>query len=130
MARYLGRELSPTDSRRMLKGLDISFLDLITMARMGDKGARKALTETGRYLGQGMSMIVNALNPSRIVLGGEITAAWDMVEESVRAGISERSLTDGAAGTPIIPEMTSTHPRLRGATALVAAPVFAAPAVA
>jgi hypothetical protein len=75
-------------------------------------------------------MIVNALNPSRIIVGGEITAAWDLVGADVRTGISQRSLTDTAASTPIIPEVASRHPRLRGATALVAGPVFAAPTLA
>ena len=74
--------------------------------------------------------IVNALNPSRIIVGGEITAAWDLVEDEIRAGISERSLTDRAGATPIIPEVASRHPRLRGATALVAGPIFAAPQLA
>lgn len=130
MARYLGQPLTQGNSRRLLKGLDISFLDLITLARTGDTRARAALEETGRYLGQGMSMIVNALNPSRIFIGGEITAAWDLVNDHIRAGIAERSLTDSAANTPVIPEMSSTHPRLRGATALVAAPSYAAPRLA
>jgi predicted NBD/HSP70 family sugar kinase/biotin operon repressor len=130
VARYLGKPMTPDGARAMLKGIDISFIDVITLARTGDAQARHALQETGRYLGQGMSMIVNALNPSRIIVGGEITAAWDLVQEHIRAGISERSLTDRAAATPIIPEVASRHPRLRGATALVAGPVFAAPQLA
>jgi hypothetical protein len=39
-------------------------------------------------------------------------------------------LTTLAAETPLIPEPASSFPRLRGATALVAAPLFAAPQVA
>jgi predicted NBD/HSP70 family sugar kinase len=130
VARYLGKPITPGGARGMLKGIDISFLDLVTLARTGDQQALKALRETGRHLGRGMSMIVNALNPSRIIVGGEITAAWDLVEDDVRGGISERSLTERAAATPIIPEVASRHPRLRGATALVAGPVFAAPQLA
>jgi hypothetical protein len=48
----------------------------------------------------------------------------------MRAMIRERALTSLAAATPIIPEPASNYPRLRGATALVAAPIFAAPQVA
>ena len=75
-------------------------------------------------------MLINGLNPAQIVLGGEITAAWDEVAPLVRAVIASRALTAAAAATPIVPEPPDEHPRLRGATALVAAPLYAAPAVA
>ncbi len=131
LARYLGaQDLSPAESRELLRRHDVTFTDLVTRARTGDERALDAIRETGRYLGLGLSMIVNALNPSRIVLGGEITAAWDLVAERVRREVADRALTRTAANTPIIPEQTSTHPRLRGATAIVAAPLFAAPQVA
>ena len=71
---------------------------------------------------------MNGLNPSRIFVGGELNAAWD-IGPWVRAEIAERALATSAAVTPIIPEQTVANPRLRGAIALVAAPLFAAPMV-
>ena len=131
LGRYLGAEdISPAESRELLKRHGITFTDLVRRARSGDERALSAIRQTGRYLGLGLSMIVNALNPSRIVVGGEITAAWDLVADLVREEVEGRALTRAAAATPVIPEQTSTHPRLRGATALVAAPLFAAPRVA
>jgi N-acetylglucosamine repressor len=130
IARYLGCELSLSQSRELLKYRAISYDDLLTRARTGDRNALAALEVTGRYLGQGLSMIVKALNPSQIFVGGEITAAWDLIDEVVRAEVESRSLTENAAHTPIIPEQASAYPRLRGATALVAAPLFAAPRLA
>jgi hypothetical protein len=61
-------------------------------------------------------------------VGGEITGAWDLIDRPIREAIAQRALSEAAAATPIIPE-TSEFPRLRGATALVAAPMFAAPQV-
>ena len=84
---------------------------------------------TGRYLGIGVSMIVQALNPAQIVVGGEITGAWDLVEPAIRAEVARRALTPRAAETPVLPEPAGRMPRLRGAIALVAAPVYAAPQV-
>ena len=66
----------------------------------------------------------------QVFVGGEITQAWDMIEAAVREGILERALTPAAAQTPVVPEQLGGYPRLRGATALVAAPHFAAPRVA
>lgn len=129
LSRYLGRELSSPETRTLLAETELTVTDLIMRARTGDAKAREALMETGRYLGLGLAMIVNTLNPARIFVGGEVTAAWDLIGPAVRAEIEERALTAPAAATPVIPEQSVGYPRLRGACALVAAPTFAAPNV-
>jgi predicted NBD/HSP70 family sugar kinase len=128
VARYLGQELSPA-LRERLHETQLTVEDVILRARGGDRQARTALEDTGRYLGLGLSMIVKALNPAQILLGGEITGAWDIIEPAIRAELSRGALTREAAETPVIPERAGSLPRLRGAIALVAAPVFAAPQV-
>jgi N-acetylglucosamine repressor len=74
--------------------------------------------------------IVNAVDPARICIGGEIIAAWDLIEPAVRAALSERALSPDAAKTEIRIVTLEEHPRLRGAATLVAAPAFAAPPIA
>ena len=130
LSRYLGHELAPAETRALLEETSLTIEDVITRARTGDARARQALDETGVYLGRGLAMIVNALNPSRIFIGGELTAAWDIIEPRVRAQIAERALNAAAAATPIIPEQGVANPRLRGAVAMIAAPAFAAPEIA
>jgi N-acetylglucosamine repressor len=130
LSRYLGRELSPIWGQSTRQAVPLTIEDLIARARAGDKQASAAIEATGHYLGVGIGGIVNALNPSEVFVGGEITGAWDMIESAVREGILERALTRAAASTPVVPEQIGGYPRLRGATALVAAPHFAAPRVA
>jgi N-acetylglucosamine repressor len=130
LARYLGVDLSQPDGVGRLQESTFTIDDLIARARSGDARAIRALEETGRYLGVGLSVIVNGLNPARVFVGGEIAQAWDFVEAVVRSGVAERALTEAAANTPIVPEPGTEHPRLRGATALMVAPQFAAPQVA
>jgi len=129
VARYLGHELSPAIARELLQRSGVTVDDVIGRAGGGDERARDALTETGRYLGIGLSTIVQALNPAQIFVGGEITGAWDLIEPALRAEIARRALTRRAAETPLVPEPAGSLPRLRGAIALVAAPVYAAPQV-
>jgi N-acetylglucosamine repressor len=129
LARYLGREPSAAESRRLLGQRDLTFGDLISRAKGGEQRARDALRESGRYLGLGLASIINALNPARIYVGGEITAVWELIEAEVGAAIGSRALTLAAARTPIVPDRPAVHPRLLGATALVAAPLFSAPQV-
>jgi len=130
LCRYLCQDTSLGQGCSAPDGIDLTISDLIARARTGDERAREAIAETGRHLGLGIAMIVNALNPSKIFVGGEITAAWDMIEGAVRTAVSERALTQGAAETPVIPEQVGGYPRLHGALALVTAPMFAAPRVA
>jgi predicted NBD/HSP70 family sugar kinase len=89
-----------------------------------------AIEATARYLGLGLASVVNALDPACLCIGGEITAAWDLIEGPLRAALAERALTPAAAQTELRPVPASEHPRLQGAAALVTAPAFAAPVVA
>ncbi|MEO8620169.1 MAG: ROK family transcriptional regulator [bacterium] len=130
LSRYLGRELVPLWGGAVHQASSLTIEDLIARARGGDTRATSAIVETGRYLGVGIASIVNGLNPSQVFVGGEITGAWDLIESAIREGILERALTRAAAATPVVPEQMGGYPRLRGATALVAAPHFAAPRVA
>jgi predicted NBD/HSP70 family sugar kinase/ribosomal protein S25 len=130
LSRYLGRELIPMWGQSTRQAVPLTIEDLIARARGGDVRATSAIEATGHYLGIGIASIVNALNPSQVFVGGEITGAWDMIEGAVREEILQRALTRAASVTPVIPEQLGGYPRLRGATALVAAPHFAAPRVA
>jgi N-acetylglucosamine repressor len=127
VARYLGRELATRESYAQVRETRLTVADVIARARAGDAAARTALEVTGRYVGLGLAAIVNALNPARIVVGGEIAAGWDLIKPQVVAALAERTLTQGTAATPVIPEPHDPQTRLRGAAALVVAPVFAAP---
>lgn len=129
MARYFGRSLD-ADAAVSDEQPYFRIDDLIARARAGDVKAVSAIQATGRFLGLGLASVVNAYDPSRVYIGGEITAAWDLIEPTVRAGLAERGLTPAASALDIRTVATSEYPRLQGAAALVTAPAFAAPVVA
>jgi len=130
LARYFELDASVPSSREALRGYDFGIEDLIARVRAGDVRATAALTETGRYLGIGLAGIITALSPARVVVSGEITAAWDVIGGLVAAGVRERTITSAAASTPIVVAPPGDASRLRGATALLVARRFAAPKVA
>ncbi|HYW12371.1 MAG TPA: ROK family protein [Longimicrobium sp.] len=131
MARYFGLDASVPEGRERLRLSGFTMEDLITRVRGGDAKARAALEETGHYLGLGLAGVVTALSPARILIGGEITGAWDLIQDIVAQRIRDRTLTAAAAATPVsaVP-LQNESPRLRGATALLVARKFAAPRVA
>jgi N-acetylglucosamine repressor len=129
LARYFDEDLSSREASTRLRARGFTIGDLIARSREGDAVAAATLEQTAFYLGVGIASIVNALNPGRVVVGGDITGAWDVLGPVIRAEVEARALTRAAAGIPIIPD-PADGARLRGATALVMAPVFAAPRVA
>ena len=129
LSRYFGHDLSEPKPRGA-ETAAFSVEDLIARARAGDAKALAAINSTARYLGLGLASIVNAMDPNRIYIGGEITTAWSLIEPIVRSALRERTLTDFGGATEIHVVPAEEHPRLRGAVALVAAPAFAAPMVA
>jgi predicted NBD/HSP70 family sugar kinase len=129
LARYFGRQAEPPGPVRA-EQQRFTMEDLIARARAKDAKAAAALEATARYLGLGLASVINALDPARVYIGGEITLAWDLIESTVRSALAERTLTAAAADTDIRPVAATEYPRLQGAAALIAAPAFAAPVVA
>src|ERR1700682_1750120 len=132
LSRYFGWNLSKLNPNSLRDAEHSSFtvLDLVARARGGDVKAIAAIQATARFLGLGLGTIVKVVNPDCIYLGGEITTAWDLIENPVREALAERALTEHASRTPLKVTSIQELPRLRGAAALIAAPSFAAPRVA
>src|SRR6476661_2437174 len=129
LSRYFGRDLAEPGPRDV-DASTFTVEDLIARARAGDAKALAAINSTARYLGLGIASIINAVDPARVYVGGEITTAWSLIEPIVRSALRERTLTEFGGTTEIHVVPAEEHPRLRGAVVLVAAPAFAAPMVA
>lgn len=129
-ARFLGLPFDGRTTRAEVEARGVTMCDVIAKADDGDGVALAALRETGRFLGLGLAGIVNALDPSLLVVGGDIARAWSFVADDVVATIRERALTPGAAAIAIELDDDHLRTRLKGAAALVVAPSFAAPSIA
>jgi N-acetylglucosamine repressor len=103
--------------------------EIVRRARGGEPAAVSALTETGRHIGKGLALVVNAFNPGRVYVGGEITAVWELLEGPIRDALAASTITERARATPVVPDSAPAEYRLRGAVALVTAPGYAALAV-
>jgi predicted NBD/HSP70 family sugar kinase len=100
--------------------------EIIRRAQLGEPAAVATLTETGRQIGRGLAAVIGAFNPKRIYIGGEVTAAWDLLEPAIRDVLTAETLTGPARATPVYPDANPAEYRLLGAVALVSAPSFAA----
>jgi predicted NBD/HSP70 family sugar kinase len=120
------RTATETERARARRAPAPDVEEIVQRARRGERAAVDALIDTGREIGRGLSAVVNTFNPARIYLGGEVTAAWNLLEPTLRAALAEGTLTVVARTTPVIPDRSPAEYRLLGAVALVTAPTFAA----
>lgn len=103
----------------------VAFPELVDRAIRGEREANAALTETAHYLGVGISNLVVGFSPEVVVVGGEITRAWALLEATLTGKI-ERSVRRGLPSARILPSTLGEQPTLMGAISLVLANKFAA----
>lgn len=72
--------------------------EAVTRARAGDERAIRGLAEVGRYLGIGIGNMISVITPDRVVLGGGVAAAADLllapINDELRARIHTTSLAE------------------------------------
>jgi len=56
---------------------EITAEEVFQRAKKGDKAALQAFSQAGYYLGVGLSIAINLLNPAKILLGGAVMEAGD-----------------------------------------------------
>jgi N-acetylglucosamine repressor len=115
--------------RRARKDFAPGIDEVVRRARSGEEAAVQALVETAAHIGHGLAVLVSAFNPGRIYVGGEITAAWDILEGPMREALVAGTISGSAGRTLIVPDSSLAEYRLLGAVALVTAPGYAALAV-
>jgi glucokinase len=67
--------------------------EAIARARAGDVRAIDGLAQAGRYLGIGIANMIAVISPDRVVLGGGVSAAGDLLLEPIRAELRRRVRT-------------------------------------
>ncbi len=76
--------------------------EAVTRARSGDPAAIEGLRRVGRYLGIGIANMITVIAPDRVIIGGGIAAAGDLLLDPVRAEIRRRVLTTALGEVTIV----------------------------
>jgi len=64
--------------------------EAVRAARAGDARALAGLADVGRYLGIGIANMVTVISPDRVVIGGGVAAAGELLFAPIRAEIARR----------------------------------------
>ncbi|MEO8437145.1 MAG: ROK family protein [Chloroflexota bacterium] len=71
-------------------------------ARAGDARALAGFAEVGRYLGIGLANMVAVISPDRVVIGGGISAAGDLLLTPIREELHRRVHTTTLAAVEVV----------------------------
>jgi predicted NBD/HSP70 family sugar kinase/biotin operon repressor len=117
LSRSLGEPLDPDD--------------LLARAAAGDPGCRRALADAGRHIGAAVADLCNLMNPERIVVGGSMAGAGDLLLDPLREAVRLRAIPSAADDVEIVLGELGERAELLGAVALVlheAGPAWGGPA--
>jgi glucokinase len=77
-------------------------------ARAADPRAIAGLALVGRYLGIGIANMIVVVNPDVVVIGGGISAAFDLLKGPIEAELRERVHTTALEGVRVVPAELGT----------------------
>jgi predicted NBD/HSP70 family sugar kinase len=93
--------------------------DVVGRALNGDPRCRRALADAGRHIGLAVANLCNLVNPERIVVGGSMGHAGDLLLDPLRESVRLRAIPSAAEDVEIVPGELGERAELLGAVALV-----------
>lgn len=116
----------PALARRIseLCGCDLSLAEGAARARAGDEAVRAIFASAGETLGLALAAVINVLNPSRVLVGGEGVEMLDLLLEPMRAALAAHCFDGLFNDLDLIVEPWGDDAWARGAAGLVLDELF------
>lgn len=112
------------------RGLDATTsADVVALVRAGDLTASHAVRDAGRSIGGVLAACVSLLNPSVIVVGGQVAEAGEHLIAGIREVVYRRSLPLATQHLRIVATRTGAEAGVLGASAMAAEHVLSAAAI-
>lgn len=114
-----GRKASPQLAEAVARlGAGLTTRDLADLAGAGDPTARELFAEAGRRLGQAVGNLVNVLDPDRVIIGGGVARAGELILGPCRERARALVLATEARELPIVPAELGPRAAAVGAASL------------
>ncbi|MBE3575496.1 MAG: ROK family transcriptional regulator [Firmicutes bacterium] len=99
-------------------------------ARQGNVLGRQLMEETGRFLGIGVSILCNVINPEAVVLGGGVSRSSDLFLGAVQDALETHTLEGRGRGVKVLVSQLGADAGPVGAATLVLQKMFSAEGLA
>lgn len=106
------------DLLRATHGADLTVARMVALAVDGDRAASRVIADAGRVIGGVLAALCNQFNPERVVVGGELAAAGDVLLEPVRQAVARFAIPAAADGLRIVAGELSDRAEILGALVL------------
>jgi predicted NBD/HSP70 family sugar kinase len=90
---------------------------MLELAAAGDAGCRRVVADAGRAIGSAVANLCNLVNPERVVVGGDLAGAGDLLLDPIREVVSRFAIP--AAVPEIVAGVLGERAEVLGALALV-----------
>ena len=112
-----GTDIALRGSARL--GRPVSAAEIFQLAAAGDPAADAAVEEVCCALGAGLGIIVNGLNPERVLLAGSVAKSLHPLEARLRAALARYSFEGARKSTHLEILSLDKAATVRGGAALV-----------
>ncbi|SNS14423.1 Sugar kinase of the NBD/HSP70 family, may contain an N-terminal HTH domain [Actinacidiphila glaucinigra] len=106
------------DLLRGSHGPDLTLARMVQLGREGDPGCRRVIADVGRHIGMGVASLANLLNPSRVVLGGDLAEAGELVLAPLRESVARYAIPSAARRLSVVSGGLGARAEVLGALAL------------
>jgi len=109
----------PDSLLNALSSPDVSGEMVVRAVEAGDATALALVQEIGNYLGLAVAILVNILNPQRVVIGGSLAGLGEPLLAAIRQTVQERALPLLSKDVEIVPSSLGSDVSILGAVAQV-----------
>lgn len=108
-----------TKYREMANGNDITPFIVAEAAKAGDAVAQRIYTKMGEYIGIGLASVVNLLNPEKIIIGGGVAGAGDILMTPLKETLKKRAMKIAGDTVEVVPAQLGNTAGVIGASLLI-----------
>ncbi len=108
-----------------LLGRPLAIAEVVSQARNGHAPSRRVLADTGGHVGRALGGLCSVLTPARVVVGGELAQAGELLIGPLQAALERWALPGAAEGVEVVAARLGARAHLLGAVALAGEIVLA-----
>ena len=109
---------SLVQAARRQHGPDLDEDDLLTLVAAGDIGARRLVSDAGAAVGAAVAGLCNLLCPERVVIGGQLAAAGQVLLDPLRRSVERDAIERVALAVQVVGSELADRAETMGAVAL------------
>lgn len=96
----------------------LTLARVIELAAQGDVRCRRAISDAGREIGVAVAGLCNLINPERVIVGGLLSRAGELLLQPIRDSIRRHAVLAAAERVEVVPAVFVERAELLGSLAL------------